>query len=163
MLIGIVSDTHGKADRLRRAMSLLVTRCAQAVVHCGDLGSCECLEVLAEFPLPCYAVGGNMDCMLEDLEQRSQMCGVQFSRDFICLPIDQGRTLAATHGNNPAVLASLASGDHAYLCHGHTHIMRNEQIDHLRVINPGALHHARPLTIALLDTQADTVEFIRVS
>ena len=163
MLIGIVSDTHGKADRLRRAMSLLVARSAQAVVHCGDLGSFECLEAMAEFSLPCYAVGGNMDCVLEDLEQRARLCGVQFGRDFICVPIDQGRTLAVTHGNNPAVLASLASGEHAYLCHGHTHQMRNEQIDQLRVINPGALHHARPLTIALLDTQADTVEFIQVA
>lgn len=163
MKIGIISDSHGKADRLRQAVRLLLERGAEAVVHCGDIGSGGCVDVLAQAGVPAYAVAGNMDRHLGRLQARAAEKGVHFSLDTVLVPIGSGSYLAVTHGNDDAVIRALtAEGRFAYVCHGHTHAIRDERFGHVRVINPGALHHARRHTAALLDTDADTVEHIEV-
>ena len=68
MVVGVVSDSHGKADRLRAALEKFAARGIHAVVHCGDVGSVECLEVLATAGVPAYAVIGNMDRNADELE-----------------------------------------------------------------------------------------------
>jgi hypothetical protein len=49
-----------------------------------------------------------------------------------------------------------------YLCHGHTHVVRDERIGQTRVINPGALFRAARYTVALLDMAADRLEIVQV-
>ncbi|KPK83756.1 MAG: hypothetical protein AMJ81_07385 [Phycisphaerae bacterium SM23_33] len=164
MKIGIVSDSHGKADRLRQAVELLVGRGAQAIVHCGDIGSAECVDALAGAGVPAYAVAGNMDRHLDRLQARAQEKGVHFSLDTILVPIGGGSYLAATHGSNALLVRALAAeGRFPYVCHGHTHAIRDERIQRVRIINPGALHHAQRRTAALLDTDADTLEHLELS
>lgn len=163
MKIGIVSDTHGRADRLGKALAVLSARGAEAVVHCGDIGGGECISALAEAGLPAYAVAGNMDRHIEQLQAQAGKTGVRFSRDTILVPLAGGAYLAATHGDRSGSLEELlASGQFPYVCHGHTHRPRNEKIGEARVINPGALHHARVHTAALLDTETDTVERLEI-
>lgn len=162
MKIGIVSDSHGKAALLRKAVATLLDAGAQAIVHCGDVGNSECVDVLAEAPVPAYAVAGNMDRHPERLKAQAEKTGVHFSRDTILVPIGQGEYLVATHGNRPETMRQLLEdGRFRYVCHGHTHLPRNERIGQVRVINPGALHHAHPRTAALLDSESDTVEFVQ--
>lgn len=159
MMIGIVSDSHGKAGRLRKALSRLLARGAEAIVHCGDVGNRECIAALAEAKVPAYAVAGNMDRHVEVLQAEAEKCGVHFSCDTILVPLAGDAYLAATHGHRAETLEQLlADGCFAYVCHGHTHRPRNEKIGDTRVINPGALRHAHPHTAALLDTDADTVQ-----
>ena len=163
MKIGIVSDSHAKADRLRRALTALIARGAQAVVHCGDIGSTACLDALAAAGVPAYAVAGNMDRHLDRLQAAARKGGVRLSLETVLLPLGGGSYLAATHGHEPATVAHLlAERRFAYVCLGHTHQVRDERVGTTRVINPGALHHAHPPTVALLDTDADTVEHIEV-
>ena len=163
MKIGIVSDSHGLTQRLQRAIALLIERGAEALVHCGDMGSPECLAVLGQARVPAYAVVGNTDRDLELLRQQARACGVHLGVDSLRLPLAEGKCLAVTHGNDPKALAVLAEDAQvAYVCHGHTHRRRDERVGNARVINPGALHYAHPATVALLDTTADTVEFVEV-
>ena len=49
-----------------------------------------------------------------------------------------------------------------YLCHGHTHTALDARRGKTRVINPGALHRAAEYTVALLDTDTDTLTFYPV-
>ena len=66
--------------------------------------------------------------------------------------------------NDRNILRELvAEGQFAYVCHGHTHRFQNELIGKVRVINPGALYHTWPHTVAILDTETDTVEQIRIN
>ena len=163
MKIGIVSDSHGKADRLGRAVETLIARGAEAVVHCGDIGGEECIDVLGGAGVAAYAVAGNMDRRLDALAARARQTGVHFSLDTVLVDLGDGSHLAATHGNDAAALRQLlADGRLRYLCHGHTHTPRDERSGSVRVINPGALYHARPLTVALLDTDTDTLEHIEL-
>ena len=163
MKIGIVSDSHGKVRRLAKAIELLRRHGAQAIVHCGDIGSPRCLEVLGRAGVPAYGVAGNMDRHLERLRQEASRCGVHYSDETVLLPLGDNRYLAATHGHREEVIESLlAEGRFAYVCCGHTHKPRNERVGATRIVNPGALHHARPPTVALLDTETDAVEHLRL-
>ncbi len=166
MRIGIVSDTHGHTRRLQRALAALAGRGAEAVVHCGDVGSADCLRLLAAAGVPAYAVSGNMDRRPGDLAAAARGAGVAFSREILAVALNGGEHLAATHGDNADLLEELIrGGQFRYVCHGHTHRARDERVGRTRVINPGALkmprspHHP---TVALLDTDADTVELISV-
>ncbi len=163
MKIGIVSDSHGAVAILRRALAMLAERGAEAIVHCGDVGSGECITALGETDLPAYAVAGNMDHHPGRLQTQADAENVHFSLDTILVPLGDDKYLAAIHGDDSRAMAELLEqGRFDYLCHGHTHQPRDEKIGRTRVINPGALRHAHPPTAAILDTNADTVELFAV-
>jgi putative phosphoesterase len=160
--IGILSDSHGQIKRLQAAIDALRAAGAEVLVHCGDLGSVQCLSALATCGLESYAVAGNMDRPVEVLGTAAGG-GVHFDREVVTVPLGDGRTLAATHGHDAALLRRLvSSGRHAYVCCGHAHKFSDERKDGVRVINPGALHHARPYTVALLDTSTDELRVLKV-
>ena len=166
MKIGIVSDCHGRTKRLRAALDLLAQRGVEAVVHCGDVMSVQCVEMLGLCGVPAYMVIGNMDRHPERLKDAAERSGVNFAWEVIEVPIGDEQFLVATHGHDEEVLDALLIGrQFPYVCHGHTHRPRNERAGAVRVINPGALCHpqgsSRP-TFAVLDTDSDTVEVVQV-
>jgi putative phosphoesterase len=159
--IGILSDSHGQLKRLETALGALLSAGAEVLVHCGDLGSVECLAALAATGLPCYAVAGNMDRHVEALVDAAARHGVHFDGRVVTVPLGDGRTLAAVHGNDVALLRQLvASAQHAYVCFGHAHKFSDRRTGPVRAINPGALHHCRPYTVALLDTDSDELNVL---
>ena len=87
-----------------------------------------------------------------------------FAEDFITVPIGNRRHLAATHGHLAHVVEELIlGGQFPYVCHGHTHRLRDERIGGCRVINPGALRGPRGRrgpTCALLDTDTDELTIL---
>jgi len=166
MIVGVVSDSHGKAKRLKAAMDIFAERRVQAVVHCGDIGSVECVELLASVGVPAYAVSGNMDRDVDDLDAAARRCGVIFSRRMVEVPLGAEELLAATHGDDRSLLGELIrSGRYAYVCHGHSHRAATKRRDKVRVVNPGALRHPvgswRP-TVAIIDTETDLVQQVRL-
>jgi len=166
MLIGIVADSHGHHDVLARAIEILTDRGAQAIVHCGDLGTLACVAPLAAAPVPVYAVAGNMDRHLAELASAMARASVTFGRRTTEVPLGDGRFLVATHGHNAHLLDELVAGaQFPYVCHGHTHRAGDHRVGPVHVICPGALHSPRgrrDLTCALLETTADTVELLVV-
>jgi len=66
MKIGILSDTHGNVTRTREALKILARHNVGAIVHCGDIGSMQCLMLLAESAPRVYAVAGNTDAHQAD-------------------------------------------------------------------------------------------------
>ncbi len=163
MKIGIVSDTHGRANRLREAMDAFRQRHVEAIVHCGDIGSHDCAKILGSSTAKAYAVAGNMDRNTARLAREAKAAGVTLSWEVVEVPLGNGRALAATHGHDGKILSELVRcGQFPYVCHGHTHESRDEQIGPVRVINPGALHNSAVHTIAVLDTQTDTLESIEL-
>jgi uncharacterized protein len=163
MKIGLVSDTHGNTARLRAALAQLCAQGAQAVVHCGDIGSLECLRLLGSCGLAAYAVAGNMDRHLPHLAQVAASGGVTFSPRTVEVPLGDGRYLIATHGDDYHLVEELASGGQfPYICLGHAHRRGDTRIGQVRIINPGALHRADPPSFAILDTDTDTLTFLEL-
>ncbi len=163
MKIGIVSDSHGNAGRLRQAVSELLSENADVIVHCGDLCTREHLQMLGKLPVPVTLAVGNMDRRLHRLAADATLDGVEVCPQFAQVKLEDGRFLAAVHGDREMVLDQLiAGGQFPYVCHGHTHRRRDERIGETRVINPGALHHPRggqAPSFAILDTHADRLEY----
>ena len=166
MRIGIVSDSHGKVERLSAAMGLFASRAVGAIVHCGDVGNTPCVKVLGDSGAEVYLVPGNVDRHLEDLQQVARDSGIHFGEEVQVVGLEEGQFLIATHGHDERILGELiAGGQFPYVCHGHTHRVRDERIGSVRVINPGALSHPRRPrhpTVAILDTGTDTLNHIRL-
>ena len=164
MKIGIVSDSHGRGDRLQSAMEAFASRGVQAVVHCGDIGSTQCVEALSSIDAATYAVAGNVDAHVKQLGSAAATSGVTFAWEVVEVPLGDGQHLVATHGCDQEVLEELIRGEQfPYVCHGHTHRVRDERIGPVRVINPGALRSPKAPkhpSAAILDTDGDPLEFI---
>jgi len=163
MKVGIVSDSHGRSKRLHRAMEIFVERGVAAVVHCGDICDVGDVEILGSARPEAYLVRGNMDRRLTDLPAACEQWGVHFHDEAVEVPIGEGDYLIGIHGHLPRLLDGLmGEPQFPYICCGHTHETFDERDGVTRVINPGAIYHARPATIAVLDTDTDELEFIEL-
>ena len=161
MIIGILSDTHDHADAMAAGLSALAAAGAQFYVHCGDIGSQRCIDLLAG--LKVAFVFGNTDFDRVALARYAQTIGVPCYGNFADLDLG-GKKIAVTHGDDFRLKQRvLANQQHDYLLLGHTHVRADERIGRTRLINPGALHRATTKTVATLDTASDGLHFITVS
>ena len=161
MLIGILSDTHDRADAMAAAMKLLRERGAAFYVHCGDVGAERVLDHLAG--VPSAFVFGNTDWDRAALARYARSIGVACHDTFADLELG-GKRIAVTHGDDYRLKQRILSEQrHDYLLQGHTHARADQRVGRTRLINPGALHRAKEKTVALLDTEADRLEFLVVS
>lgn len=64
MKIGILSDTHSKVKKAKRALDLLIDNGAEFIVHAGDIVEHETLELLKNCGKKYVAVYGNNDAHL---------------------------------------------------------------------------------------------------
>ena len=133
MKILIVSDTHGKDEKLEEAV--LREAPFDYFIHCGDVEGREIfIEALVE--CPCTIVAGNND-FFSDLPRE----------DVIQL---EGHRLLVTHGHYYGASMGLyglldegkTRGCQAVLF-GHTHRPVNETEDGILLLNPGSLAYPR--------------------
>jgi putative phosphoesterase len=160
MKLGILSDTHGRADAARRAVALLEAGGAEHLVHCGDVGAEAVLDCL--LGLPALFVFGNCDYDREALERHARIIGVRCGGRLATLEM-AGRRIAITHGDDTGtVLQLLESQQYDYVLVGHTHRPLDRPAGRTRLINPGALHRAHPRTVALLNLDDGMLDVIEV-
>jgi len=160
MIVGILSDTHGRADATAAAVNLLRERQAEFFIHCGDVGSEGVLDQLAG--LPAAFVWGNTDWDRNGLQRYAQDLGITCLGSFGELALG-GKRFAILHGDDEKTkMRVLAGQQHDYLLQGHTHVRQDRHVGTIRCINPGALHRAREKTVAVLDTAVDELSFVRV-
>ncbi|WP_406695107.1 metallophosphoesterase family protein [Singulisphaera sp. Ch08] len=159
MRVGILSDTHNRVERTRLAVQLLIAEGVQALIHCGDLTSCEIVEECSA--LTCYYVFGNNDFDESELSRSMTLGGG------VCL--GKGgeftlaeRRIAVTHGDSAREIRRLAALAPDYLLYGHTHVPADEKHESTRYINPGALHRAPTWTVARLDLASDELLYLDV-
>lgn len=160
MLLGILSDTHSDTQSTAAAVAALAQRHAQMLVHCGDVGSPMVLNEL--MGMPAAFVWGNCDYGRQDLENHARRLGIRCGGSFLELEID-GKRIAVLHGDNVTMKKELlARQEHDYLLQGHTHVAGEDRCGRIHIINPGALHRARPHTAALLDVPTGRVELLTI-
>jgi putative phosphoesterase len=160
MILGIVSDTHGRITPLRQALELLRAHGAEAIAHCGDLGGLHVLEELAGWRG--WFVWGNTDTPQPSWRPAIEALGFDWPTAPVEFEID-GKWFALFHGHERGFSNALSSDDYDYLLHGHTHEKRDSRKGRMRIINPGALHRAFPRTVALLDVQRDGLQFFNIT
>jgi len=64
MKIGIISDTHSKVKKAKRALDTLLADGAEFIVHAGDIVELENLDMLEDSGVRYVAVYGNNDAHL---------------------------------------------------------------------------------------------------
>ena len=157
MLLGILSDSHGRADTTRLAVTLLHDRGAELLLHLGDIGGEQVIDELVGHPA--HIVFGNCDWNDRELGRYAEIVGIINDHPIGRIVID-GRTVAFTHGHLLEPMQQAVQDGVDYLLHGHTHELRDERVGRTRVINPGALFRAARYTAALLDPRADRMEIL---
>ena len=172
MILGILSDTHGRRQIAAVALRLLQQLGAEAFVHCGDVGGPALLDEFAG--RRAWVLYGNMDdvdaarlCEAGDPGLTVSVSGP------LRIELD-GRVLAVFHGHEAEFARWIdaldthgalppACGRCDYILHGHTHRVRDVRVGAVRIINPGALYRAAVHTVATLDLQSDMLQFWQVS
>jgi len=171
MILGILSDTHGRSALAYKAAELFASRGVSYFIHCGDVGDysydgCRVLEAL--LPLPGAFVFGNNDFdrqALFDFAQTHNMTCLDYAGEISIAD----KRIGVTHGDNRRRIASflelpVESPERRvdYLLTGHTHQKHDVHVNGVRRINPGALFRAPRKTVATLDLATDTLEFFVV-
>ncbi|NLJ41964.1 MAG: metallophosphoesterase family protein [Clostridiales bacterium] len=121
MVIGVISDTHGKLTK----QALEALKGSEIIIHAGDVGGAEILKALEEVA-PVYAVRGNTDIS-------------EWGRT---LPMTQmleagGKTIYVLHDIATMDLNPQAANIDIVI-YGHSHIPKEERQDGILYFNPGS-------------------------
>lgn len=149
MRLGIVSDTHAHVELTRPAVRMLESLEVDEVLHCGDIGSPQIVELFA--PWPSHFVFGNCDDRRADLSAAITAAGQTCHGEFGELLRENCR-IALLHSHDRARFRdAIESGRFDVVCYGHTHVAAVDWHGETLVINPGAIYRASPHSIAVLD------------
>ena len=159
MKIGVISDTHGDVHSAREAVRIFQCLQVHQVLHCGDIGSPEIVDLFSDWPT--HFVYGNVDspAFLGDaIRQAGQICHDHFGS----IELD-GRKIALLHGNDTGLLEKSAkSGKWHVICHGHTHMAHHSTVGETLVLNPGAIARTVYPSVAMVDLESLEVTPIRL-
>ncbi len=132
MKILVIGDTHGKLNMVRDIMSKL--KGIDLIIHTGDHYR-DGAALNEEYHIPVVAVRGN--------------CDASGGEDFQVIETEAGKILL-THGHKLGVkhdLTRLLYKAQEEGCiaavYGHTHVSLVDEIDGLKIINPGSLPFSR--------------------
>lgn len=159
VIIGLMSDTHGRLETTRAALRALHERSAEYLIHSGDICGEEILEQMAG--TPGAFVFGNNDFDHVRYRQLAEAVGLTCLDDGGIVTVG-GKSIAVAHGDKATVMRQLLARRPDIFIYGHTHVPMDAVDGGVRFINPGALHRAKPKTCATLDTATGQLELIEV-
>lgn len=162
------SDIHGSAYYCRKLLDAFREEQAERLVLLGDLlyhgprndlpkeyAPKEVIALLNEHKNKIYAVRGNCEAEVDQMVLEFPVMA-----DYCILSVD-GRIFYATHGHiyNQDNLPPLQEGD--ILIHGHTHVLKAQQMDGYILLNPGSVSipkEGNPATYAVLENSIFTIK-----
>ena len=160
MKIGIVSDSHDRADPLAAAARAAAERGAQAIIHCGDLIGTQTLRGALEVGLPLHLIHGNNIGDQVSLARwvREKNGQLQYHGPDARLELG-GKKIFAVH--YPEYGHAMAcTGDWDLVCCGHSHVSDIQEVKNVKgkttwLVNPGTVAGlSAPATWILADLQA---------
>ena len=161
MKLMIASDIHGSAYYCRKMLEAYDREKADKLLLLGDIlyhgprndlpkeyAPKEVIAMLNARKQEILCVRGNCDTEVDQMVLEFPVMA-----DYCILSID-GKTLYATHGHvyNQNNLPPLCEGD--ILIHGHTHVLKAEQMEGYILLNPGSVSipkEGNPPTYAVLE------------
>ncbi|NLU52048.1 MAG: metallophosphoesterase family protein [Clostridiaceae bacterium] len=143
MIIGVISDTHGRM----RENALNELKGSDIIIHAGDIGSLEVLDALKNIA-PVYAVKGNTD--------KGSWAG--------SLPLTQvveaeGKFIYVIHDIGTMDLEPKAAGIDIVV-YGHSHSPKKEERNGVLYFNPGSAGPKRfnlPICLGRIEIKDDSI------
>lgn len=138
MKIGIISDTHDHAERIKKAIEVLNKEKIGLAYHLGDICSPFVLPLFKELKCNVKAVFGNNDADIFKLVNRAPENFSFHDRFFV----DEfsGKKICLLHGDpEELALRLFESGKYDLLLRGHNHVAEIKRNEKTLMINPGNL------------------------
>lgn len=158
MIVGILSDSHGRLDAIAATLAAFQARGVELVVHCGDIDTIPAVAPFREWTT--HFVFGNCDWDQAGLRMAIADIGANLHEPFGHLSIDDVE-IAWLHGHESKLMRDLENaGTFDYLFYGHTHVVEQHRAGRTLVVNPGALHRAKVKTCAVLDTKSRDLQAV---
>ncbi|MDO4574903.1 MAG: YfcE family phosphodiesterase [Planctomycetia bacterium] len=148
-ILGIISDTHGNIPACRLALKIFQEHGVQEILHCGDVGTVEIVEILSA--LPTHYVFGNTDSR-GWIRRAILDCG-QTCYESVGMMAREGRQIAFLHGDDWRTFDDLLHcGRFDLICCGHTHEYEwRIEGEKTHVLNPGALYRTKSPSVAMVE------------
>ncbi len=159
-VIAVMSDSHDDVACVDAAADVLVHAGVRRVIHCGDIVSPVVVKRLAGFRVDW--VLGNCDSNPDRLALAVRGVRGHALHGWRVVLGFGDLMIGATHGHRAAEVAALRRTGCHWIVHGHSHQVRDDIIDGVRFLNPGALHRARPRTMMLVEPGSRSVRWIEV-
>jgi putative phosphoesterase len=159
MRLGVVSDSHNNVPHVQAAVAVLQQEQVDVVVHCGDVGGPEVVELFAAWPT--HFVAGNCDSavQLRTIVERSQLTYHPLRAELELA----GRKIAVLHSHVlGSMAAAIESNQFDLICYGHTHRPEFHREGTALVLNPGALHRATEYSLAIVELDDLSVRHVAV-
>jgi hypothetical protein len=160
MRLGVISDTHGHVELTRPAVRMLESLEVDAVLHCGDIGSIEIVNLFAAWPT--HFVFGNCDYNTDELAAAIRKAGQTCHGLFGDLEFDGVRVALLHSHERRRFREAIDSGDYQLVCYGHTHVAAIDRHGETLVVNPGAIYRAEPHSLAIIDVPAVEATIIKL-
>ena len=165
MKVGIISDTHGQVDLALSAAREFIFRGAEAVLHCGDIGSDMVLSEMAALfqtlEIRMYVVLGNCD-LTERWDFYPEDIGVEVLGRFGEVEL-AGKKIAIVHSDDEEAFSLAATAnEYDYLFSGHSHVRHDKRRQRTRLVNPGSAGRGMHPSCAMLDLVEDELEFFTI-
>lgn len=160
MIVGLVSNTNGRADAMASALATLRDRGADLIVHCGDVGGRQVLDELKQ--IDAAFVWGDRDQDRMGLLRHARTLNVVCFGVLGELDLD-GKRAVLVHGDDKKLIRRLLDEQqYDYLLCGHDAEGEDRKVGKTRVINPGWLHGGPSQNCALVSTTSDEVKFLKL-
>lgn len=163
MKIGVMSDTHDNLANTTSALGIFREQGIETIIHCGDLTSPEMISHFEGFRV--ILTTGNMDHTTGTAKKRLE----KFREDNFTGMVFRGKLggvpVAATHSHlNGKIMELVREKKYKWIFHGHTHEKRDEIIQGVHIVNPGALGGLgrEPRSFCVVDLDAEHVTFIKI-
>lgn len=165
MKIAIIADIHENFHNLILALKEIKKKEVNQIIFLGDFINNGIAKVLAESPVPVFAIWGNNDgdktiITKTSLSENSNLTISENIYDF--LEFDN-RKIFITH--YPDLAKPMAkTGIYDAIFYGHNHLKNDDKIRNCLVVNPGEIsaHKTGKATFVIYDTKKNNVTFIEL-
>ena len=127
MKIAVISDTHTKVTKTKKALDMLLKNGAEFIIHAGDIVEVEILELLKNSGKKYVAVYGNNDSHL-----------VRYQSDYN-LVAEPSYFKLANLKFKLMHLPFYMNSDTEIIISGHTHVFHSEFKNNTLFLNPGEI------------------------
>lgn len=158
MLLGLVSNSGGRADAVSAAVDVFAANGVAMIIHCGDVGGRHVVDAIA--PVGGAFVWGDRDTDRMVLLRHAHKFGV------ICWGLlgeieVGGKKIAILHGDDKKILRRLLDEQqYDFILVGHEPAVEDRMVGKTRVINPGPLHGTPTRSAAMLDPESGKVTIV---
>ena len=145
---------------MRAAAATLRERGAELIFHVGDVGGRHVLDEMKE--IESAFVWGDTDKDRMGLLRHAQRIGVACYGVLADVDFD-GKRVAFLHGDDKKLLQRLlAEQQHDFVIWGHGPEGEEKIVGKTHVVHPGSLHGGTARSAALVDTDSNVVELLKV-